>query len=99
MPLVNVPQTFIPVEVAYALAGEQVVLACNVSPGSDVRAAIIASGVLERFPQLELAQLSVGVFSKICTLDRVLQAGERVEIYRPLQLDPKQRRALLARQR
>ena len=84
--------TTIPVEVAYALPERQALLKVDVSDGATVKQAIEASGILNLFPDIDLEKNKVGVFSKVCKLDRVLQAGDRVEIYRPLLIDPKQRR-------
>ena len=79
-----------PVEVAFALPGEQVILALEVAPGTTVRQAIERSGVLERFPQIDLNNNKVGVFGKLTKLDAELRSGDRVEIYRPLIADPKE---------
>lgn len=78
--------------VAYATPTEQVELTVEVSSHVTVAWAIRQSGVLERFPELKLESLQVGIFSRRVTLDTVLQAGDRVEIYRPLLLDPKEAR-------
>lgn len=56
----------------------------------------MASGVLARFPELVIEQLAVGIFSQKCSLDTPLKAGDRVEIYRPLTIDPKAARRLRA---
>ena len=60
--------------------------------GSPVMAAIEHSGVLQEMPEIELATCRVGVFGKLRTLDAVLRAHDRVEIYRPLIADPKEAR-------
>jgi len=91
----------IEVEVAYALPDEQVLLKVRVAAGATLRDAIDASGILRRFPQIDLARDAVGVFGKVAKLDDRLSAGDRVEIYRPLTMDPKQarrQRALKKRQ-
>ena len=79
----------IAVEVAYATPEEQVIIPLQVSEAATVEAAIIASGVLEQFSDIDLQKNKVGVFGKACKLDRTLQSGERVEIYRALIADPK----------
>lgn len=78
------------VEVAYALAQEQVVLALEVAPGTTARQAVERSGILERFPQIDLDKNKIGVFGKLTKLDAELRPGDRVEIYRPLIADPKE---------
>jgi putative ubiquitin-RnfH superfamily antitoxin RatB of RatAB toxin-antitoxin module len=60
--------------------------------GTTVEAAIIASGLLARFPDISLSTNAVGIFGKVCELSQVLKAGDRVEIYRPLVHDPKEAR-------
>jgi uncharacterized protein len=80
------------VEVAYARAPVPLVIALEVPTGATVREAIAASGVLERCPEIDLARCGVGVFGRTRGLDEPVAAGERVEIYRPLPQDPKERR-------
>lgn len=82
----------IEVEVAYARPDEQVILALQVPDGSTIEDAIRRSGVLERFPEIDLATNKVGVFGKVGKLDQELSPGDRVEIYRPLIADPKEAR-------
>ena len=87
---------FIPVEVAYARPERQLILSVEVPSGTTAQEAIRLSGIEEEFPEIDLAKNRIGVFGKLCKPDRVLQAGERVEIYRPLTADPKQVRRELA---
>lgn len=86
----------IPVEVAYARPDRQVLIALTVPAGATAANAIEQSGILERFPDIDLGQNKVGVFGRLCPLDRVLEAGDRVEVYRPLVADPKEVRRRLA---
>lgn len=86
----------IAVEVIYARPERQPVLLVEVPAGSTVEHAIHASGVIERFPEIDLGRNRVGVFGKLTRLDRVVAAGDRVEIYRPLIGDPKEIRRKLA---
>ncbi len=86
----------IAVEVVFARPDRQPVLLVEVPAGSTVEQAIRASGVLTRFPEIDLARNRVGVFGKLTRLDRVVAAGDRVEIYRPLIGDPKEIRRQLA---
>ena len=79
----------IEVEVAYARPDAQVIISLRVAGGTTVEAAIRASGILERFPEIDLGRHRVGVFGKLAERDRTLEAGDRVEIYRPLAADPK----------
>ena len=76
---------------------EQVVLKVRIAAGATLRAAIEASGILKRFPQIDLTRDAVGIFGKTAKLDDRLGAGDRVEIYRPLTMDPKEARRKRAR--
>lgn len=80
----------IQVEVAYARADEQVILALEVDEGTTLEQAVQQSGILERFPEIDFAQAKMGVFGKLNKRDYVLRPGDRVEIYRPLIADPKE---------
>ncbi|EEA00884.1 protein of unknown function UPF0125 [Burkholderia sp. H160] len=77
------------VEVCYALAGEQVLIPVELPAGATLQQAIDASGILQRFPAIDLTTQKVGVFGKLKPLDAVLADHDRVEIYRPLLVDPK----------
>ncbi len=80
----------ITVEVAYARPDEQVILPVRLAPTATVEDAIRRSGILERFPEIDLAKNKVGIFSKLSKLDAPLRDKDRVEIYRPLIADPKE---------
>jgi hypothetical protein len=82
----------ITVEVAYALPHEQVILSIEVDDGCLVEDAIKRSGILERFPQIDLAKDKVGIFGKMCKLNVTLNHKDRIEIYRKLIADPKESR-------
>lgn len=86
------------VEVVYGDAKTQVLLKTKVPEGATVATAIKASGLLNQYPELKLTQLSLGMFSKKATLDTVIHEGSRVEIYRPLKIDPKVARRERAKQ-
>ena len=60
--------------------------------GATLIDALRASGVLERYPHIDLARQAVGVWGRVCALEAPLKEGDRVEIYRPLQVDPKEAR-------
>ncbi|WP_127476750.1 RnfH family protein [Sulfurivermis fontis] len=78
------------VEVAYARPDVQVVLPVEVEEGTTLRQAIERSGVLNRFPEIDLTVNKVGVFGRLAKLEEPLRARDRVEIYRPLIADPKE---------
>lgn len=79
----------IDVEVAYALPDKQAIIPLKVAPGTTALEAAERSGIAERFGGLDLGDSRLGIFGKAVTPDQVLQAGDRVEIYRPLKADPK----------
>ena len=86
------------VEVVYALPAAQDAVTVRVAPGATVLEAIAASGILDRHPELDLKRL--GIFGRTVAPDTPVVHGDRVEIYRPLALDPKEarrRRARMAR--
>jgi hypothetical protein len=80
----------IQIEIVYALPQQQILLPLSVDAGTTVEAAIRRSGVLEQFPEIDLASNKVGIFSKLVKLDEMLRDKDRVEIYRPLIADPKE---------
>jgi putative ubiquitin-RnfH superfamily antitoxin RatB of RatAB toxin-antitoxin module len=80
------------VEVAYARRDQQVIVELEVANGATTGGAIKASGILERYPEIDLEVNQVGVFGKLAGLDRPLRDRDRVEIYRPLSADPKESR-------
>ena len=74
--------------VAYSENAQQVWMTIEVRENATVADAIAASGILDRFPQIDLDVQKTGIFGKIVKLDAVLRAGDRVEIYRPITCDP-----------
>lgn len=78
--------------VAYANEDQQVELSLSFIEGETVAAAISRSGVLEQFPEIDMKVNKVGIYSRICSADQVLEERDRIEIYRPLKIDPKQAR-------
>jgi uncharacterized protein len=84
------------IEVAYAAVDRQVLRSVNVPQGMTVRAAVQASGIVADFPELKLDECPLGIFGKVVADSRVIQAGDRIEIYRPLLADPKEVRRLRA---
>lgn len=87
----------IAVEVVYAHPGRQFLHAVKLDAGATVKQAIVNSGVLSDFPELSLETVSAGVFGRKVALDYRLSEGDRVEIYRPLVIDPKEARRHRAR--
>lgn len=96
-PVESARPTSIQVSVAWsAEPGRASECVLEVAQGASVHEAIQASGILERFPALDISTSAVGVWGRACGLQAGLSAGDRVEIYRPLVNDPKQARRMRA---
>ncbi len=77
------------ITIAYAKSSEhQYLREVHVPAGSTILQVIEASKVCQEFPEIDLAVNKVGIFSEVKPLDTIVKAGDRVEIYRPLQYDP-----------
>jgi uncharacterized protein len=85
------------VAVCYALPDVSFLVQLEVASGTTIAQAIAASGVLARFPEIDLARNKLGLFGKLKPADTVLRDGDRIEIYRPLQADPMESRRRRAR--
>ena len=78
------------VEVAYAKPEEQVILVVHTQAGVTAMSAIEASGILAKFPEIDLKNNKIGIFGKLIKSDTQLRDKDRVEIYRKLIADPKE---------
>ncbi len=78
------------IETAYALEEVQYLFVDEVEEGATVEEALKHSKLLKELPDLVIDK--VGIFGKLVSLDTVLRAGDRIEVYRPLKADPKERR-------
>ena len=78
------------IEVAYALPEVQYLFAETVEQGTSVSDALQQSKLLQELPGLVTDK--VGIFGKIVTPDTILREGDRIEVYRPLKVDPRDRR-------
>jgi uncharacterized protein len=86
--------------VVYALPDQQASVALQVNAGSTVMDAVTRSGLLQKFPEAAARPLACAVFGRAVPLTYELRDGDRVEILRPLSIDPKQsRRAAAQRSR
>jgi uncharacterized protein len=88
----------ITVEVVYARAEVQTVIALRLTEGATAARAIEMSGILRRCPKIDLRISAIGVYGKPVTLDHRLRDHDRLEIYRPLLADPKESRRRRAAQ-
>ena len=80
------------VEVVYAKPEEQAIITLTMPEDATVEDAIKASGLLERFPEIAMSELKVGIFGVVCKLDQPIRNVDRIEIYRALLHDPKEAR-------
>ena len=76
------------VGICYAKAARQLWINIEVPDDATVQDAIELSGVLEKFPEIDLEDQKVGIFGKLTKLDAKLNEGDRVEIYRAITADP-----------
>jgi putative ubiquitin-RnfH superfamily antitoxin RatB of RatAB toxin-antitoxin module len=74
--------------VAYSEPAQQLWLRIEVPEDATVQNAIEQSGILKKFPYIDLAEYKVGIFGKVAELDAALRPGDRVEIYRAITADP-----------
>jgi putative ubiquitin-RnfH superfamily antitoxin RatB of RatAB toxin-antitoxin module len=85
------------VEVCYATSLSQTLLSVKLPANSTVAKAIIVSGILDQFPEIDLTKVKVGIWSKKASLNDIVIDGDRIEIYRPLLINPNQARLLRAK--
>ena len=78
------------VEVCYALADKQDIVSLKLPVGSTLGQALEASGLLTKYPEIDLKKNKFGIYAKLSKVDAVLRDQDRVEIYRPLIADPKE---------
>lgn len=82
----------IEVEVVYALSDHQVLEYLKVPYGTTVAKAVQLSGICNRFPEIQPDNKNLGVFGKLVKPESILHNHDRVEIYRPIIIDPKEKR-------
>lgn len=80
------------IEVVYALPHAQEIVTLQLQQGATLQQAIKASGLLKKYPEINLTKNSLGIFAKLSKPETVLRDRDRVEIYRPLLLNPKEAR-------
>lgn len=85
----NNNESLIEVQLCYARPDWQCLRTLHLPAGSTIQQAIVQSGILHELAGLDLALAKVGIFNKLKTLETVLRPFDRVEIYRPLLIDPK----------
>lgn len=78
------------VQITYALPERQDIVTVELPAGATAQQAVEASGLLQKYPDIDLAKNKLGVFAKLVKADQALRDRDRVEIYRPLIADPKE---------
>jgi putative ubiquitin-RnfH superfamily antitoxin RatB of RatAB toxin-antitoxin module len=87
------------IQVCYALPEDSFIAELSLPEGATLAQAVRESGVLQRFPSIDLDTQKLGIFGKIRPPDTLLREGDRVEMYRPLQADPMETRRRRAKHR
>ena len=88
----GVPALNIDIEVVYALPEKQIVRQMNLPEGTTAEQAVKLSGILQQFPEIDFLQNKLGIYGKLIPPTTVLRNRDRVEIYRPLRVDPNESR-------
>lgn len=78
--------------VVYALPDRQALRELELPESATVAEAVARSGLLEQFPEIGSRPLACAIFGRAVADSQPLRAGDRVEILRPLQVDPKESR-------
>lgn len=89
----------IEVEIVYALLERQTLMKLQVPVGTTVEQAIKQSSIMNQFPEIDLDKNKLGIFSRFVEQNTILQQRDRIEIYRPLLIDPKEARRLRIKQK
>ena len=87
---------WIAVELVYGTAERQVLLEYRVPEGTTLGEAIELSGIADSFAGTDFTTLEAGIWGKPCSRSHRLAAGDRIELYRPLKMDPRDARRELA---
>jgi putative ubiquitin-RnfH superfamily antitoxin RatB of RatAB toxin-antitoxin module len=88
----------IAIEVAAALPDFQQVVKLSVAPGTTARAAVGLSGLQAKFPNIDFLTAPLGIWCREVEPQQAVKEGDRVEVYRPLAMDPREARRQLAAQ-
>lgn len=80
------------VEIAFATPDRQAVVRVTLPKGTSVAEALRASAFAERFPDFDFDAASVGIWGQVVSRDSLVRDGDRIEVYRPLQRDPREAR-------
>lgn len=84
------------IQVVYALPAVQELVSLELPEGATLLQAVEASGLLGKYPEIDVKKNKFGIFAKLARAEAALRDGDRIEIYRPLIADPKEVRRLRA---
>ena len=80
----------IAIEVVYGTPSRQEIISCTIEQNTTVERAIMASGIISEFPEIDLTINKVGIWNRAAKLTDVVKNLDRIEVYRPLLADPKE---------
>ena len=78
------------IEVVYGTPTRQEIISCTVEPNTTIEQAILASGIIDEFPKIDLTVNNVGIWNRAAKLTDLVKDLDRIEVYRPLLADPKE---------
>jgi len=90
------PDPHLRATVVYCAHERQWIVDVDLPAGSTLRDAVVASGLPAQAPELDVAALDLGVFNRLRQPEEPVRDGDRIEIYRPLAIDPKEARRIRA---
>ena len=88
----------ITIPIVYSTPTKQTEIPLTVEKNCSIALAIARSKIMAQFPEIKLSENKIGIFGKLVTLDTIVADGDRIEIYRPLTIDPKELRRAKANQ-
>ncbi len=88
--IINEKSDTLQIEVVYGVPDKQTILVITIAPNTSVEQAIIESGILALYKEIDLSKNKVGIWNRAAKLTDELEDGDRIEIYRPLLADPKE---------
>ena len=94
----DIHEQSIEIEVIYALSDNQIIRQVSLPVGTTAQQAVELSGIIGISPEIDLSKNKLGIFGKLVVADAILRNRDRVEIYRPLIVDPKERRRRRAKE-
>ena len=88
----------IEIQVVFATCSRQVMIGLEVAEGTTIVESVDQSGIKAQFPAEDISQVKFGIWNNVRSSNEIVSEGDRVEIYRPLEADPKEARRRRAQQ-